>query len=356
MYAIILAGGIGTRFWPRSRREKPKQFLSIFDSKTMIQETVNRLSPLIPENKIFYILNAQQKPQLVKQIKNIPEENIIVEPFGKNTAPCIGLAALHLNQIDPDGVMVVLPSDHIIREKNRFQKALKIGHDVALETNGLVTLGITPDQPATGYGYIQHSDRICQKKGISVYRVKTFAEKPNQETAELFLKSGDFVWNSGMFIWKVSSILQEIRNHIPELYSGLEQLEKSIGKDNYSQQVEKIYRQIRSISIDYGVMEKAQNVFVIKCDLGWNDIGSWNEVYKLSSKDKEGNAIVGTGVALGSKNCFIHSDEDLIAVLGMSDVMVVKSENAILVCPREKDQDVKDIVDYLKRKKMNDHL
>ena len=356
MYAMIMAGGIGTRFWPRSRREKPKQFLSIDDSKTMIQATVNRLSPLIPKNKIFYILNAQQKPQLVKQIKNIPEENIIVEPFGKNTAPCIGLAALHLNHIDPDGVMVVLPSDHIIKDKSRFQAVLKIGHDIALETNGLITLGITPDHPATGYGYIQHSDMVCQKKGVSVYKVKTFAEKPNQETAELFLKSGDFVWNSGMFIWKVSSILQEIRNHIPELYSGLEKLEKSIGKDNYSQQLEKFYRQIRSISIDYGVMEKAQNVYVIKCDIGWNDIGSWNEVYKLTSRDKVGNAIIGTGVAINSKNCFIHSDDDLIAVIGMNDVIVVKSENAILVCPRQKDQDVKDIVDFLKRKKMNDYL
>ena len=356
MYAVIMAGGIGTRFWPRSRKEKPKQFLSIFDSTTMIQSTVTRLSPLIPKSKIFYILDAQQKPQLVKQINDIPEENIIIEPFGKNTAPCIGLAAFHLNLLDPDAVMVVLPSDHIVQDKKTFQKVLKMGNKIALDTDGLITLGITPDQPATGYGYIQHSDMVSQADGISVFKVKTFAEKPNKETAELFLKSGDFVWNSGMFIWKVSSILQEIRTHIPELYIGLEKLKKTMGKRNFSQQVEKFYRQIRSISIDYGVMEKAQNVYVIKCDIGWNDIGSWEEVYKLTSKDKEKNAIVGNGLAFESKNCFIYSDDELVAVLGMKDIIVVKSENAILICPREKNQDVKDIVEFLRRKKMDDYL
>jgi len=356
MYAVIMAGGVGKRFWPRSRKEKPKQFLSILDSKTMIQETVSRLYPVIPKNKIYYLLNPQQKPQLVKQIPKIKNENIILEPFGKNTAPCIGLAAIHLKHFDPDAVMVVLPSDHIIKDKKTFQKALKIGKEIAQDSNGLVTIGITPDRPSTGYGYIQHAEKVSKINGISVFKVKTFAEKPNKETALLFLESGDFVWNSGMFIWKASTILQEIKNHIPELYIGLEKLANYIGKKIYQQQLEKFYKQIRSISIDYGVMEKAENVFVIKCDFGWNDIGSWDEVYKLSTKDKKGNAIIGKGIAFESKNCFIHSDDELVAVVDMENIVVVKAENAILICPRDKTQRVKELVETIQRKKMNDYL
>lgn len=356
MFAVIMAGGVGTRFWPRSRKEKPKQFLSILDSKTMIQSTVKRLSPLIKKEKIFYILNPQQKPQLIEQIPDVPEENIILEPCGKNTAPCIGLVALHLKQINPEATMVVLPSDHIVTDKKTFHKVLNIGKNIVEETNGLVTIGITPDRPATGFGYIQQSEKVSEFNGISVFRVKTFAEKPNKETAQLFLKSGDFVWNSGMFLWKVSTILEEIKIHIPELFVGLEKLEKHIGKSNYQQHLNKFYKQIRSVSIDYGVMEHAQNVYVIRCNIGWNDIGSWEEIYKLTPKDKNGNVIVGNGLAINCKNCFIYSDNDLVTLTGMEDTIAVKSENAVLFCHRDKTQDVKEIVEYLKRKNMNNYL
>ena len=242
MHAVIMAGGVGTRFWPRSRQQKPKQFLSILNSKTLIQDTVARLSPLIEKEDIYYILNPQQKPELVEQIPDLKSENIILEPFGKNTAPCIGLAAIHLLQKDPDSIMVVLPADHIIRDVERFHSVLKAGKEIALQQEALVTIGITPDRPATGYGYIQHSKKVSELNNISVYKVKTFAEKPNKATALRFLESGDFVWNSGMFIWKASSILNEIKNHIPELYSGLEKLAGHIGKDSYQKQLEKLYR------------------------------------------------------------------------------------------------------------------
>ncbi len=357
MDALIMAGGVGTRFWPRSRQQKPKQFLSILNSKTMIQDTVERLSPLIEKRDIYYILNAQQKPELLEQIPDLQDENIILEPFGKNTAPCIGLAAIHLRQKDPDSLMVVLPADHIIRDVEQFHYVLKAGEEIALQQDALVTIGITPDRPATGYGYIQHSKMVSQLNNISVYEVKTFAEKPNKATALRFLESGDFVWNSGMFIWKASSILNEIKNHIPELYSGLEKLTGHIGKDSYRKQLEKLYRQIRSISIDYGVMEKAKNVRVIKCNIGWNDIGSWDEVFKLMPKDKYGNAITGKGLAFDSKNCLLHSgDHDLVAVIGIDDLVVVKSDNAILICPRQKAQEVKELVELLKRKEMNEYI
>ena len=356
MYAVIMAGGVGTRFWPRSRQKRPKQFLSIFDSRTLVQATVNRLSPLIPKEKTFFVLNPQQKALLQEQLPDIPEQNIILEPFGKNTAPCIGLAAIHLSTIDADAVMAVLPSDHLIRDEETFRSALKIAGQIAEERNALVTIGITPGRPATGYGYVQHNEKVLEKDGISVHKVKTFAEKPNYETAVRFLESGDFLWNSGMFIWKVSTILQELQTHLPEMHSGLMQLREFIGTDRYEKELEKFYRQIRSISIDYGVMEKAQNVYVVKCDFGWNDVGSWEEVYKLAEKDKHGNAIAGNGLAIASKNSYVYSDNELVALLGVEDLIVVKADNAILVCHRDKAQEVKDLVEYLKRKDMGKYL
>lgn len=356
MYAVIMAGGTGTRFWPRSRERKPKQFLAIFGNKTLIQLTVDRIRPIIPDQNILFVLNPQQKPLLLEQFPQLTEENIILEPFGKNTAPAIGLAAVHLLARDENAVMVALPADHIILKEQVFRKALQIGAKIASEHDGLITIGITPDRPATGYGYIQHNEKIYEEDGIPVHKVKTFAEKPNYETAVRFLRSGDFLWNSGMFIWRASVILDEIRKYLPEMYTGLMQLREVIGTDRYAAELETFYRQIRSISIDYGVMEKAQKVFVIKCDLGWSDVGSWDEVYKLSDKDKQGNAITGNGLVLKSKNCYVFSEDDLVALVGVENLIVVKSDNAILVCSQEHAQDIRELVDYLKRKNMQDYL
>lgn len=356
MFVVIMAGGSGKRFWPRSKEIKPKQFLPILESSTLIQTTVTRLAPLVDSDNIYYVLNYQQKEILIDQVHNLNEKNIIVEPIGKNTAPCIGLAAIHLKQINPDDVMVVLPADHFIKDEDRFRESLLIAEKIAIEYDSLVTLGIKPDHPSTGYGYIQYQEKVEEISGISIHKVKTFAEKPNIETAKKFLQSGDFLWNSGIFVWKVSTILKEIRNLLPELYSGLEKLEHQISTENYLSNLEKIYRQIRSISIDYGVMEYAKNVSVLKCEFGWNDVGSWDEVYKLSPKDKNGNTIIGNGITMDCSNNYIDSDEDLIAVLGVEDLVVVKSENAILICKRDKAQDVKDLVDKIKRKELDQYL
>ena len=356
MYAVIMAGGVGTRFWPRSRQKRPKQFLSIFDSRTLIQATVDRLKPLIPQDQIYFVLNPQQKQLLLEQLPETPEENIILEPFGKNTAPCIGLAAVHLVRRDPEAVMAVLPSDHVIRDEETFRSALRIAEQVAAEKDALVTIGIKPDRPATGYGYIQHNEKVFEEDGISVHKVKTFAEKPNYGTAVRFLQSGDFLWNSGMFIWKASTILRELQIHLPEMHAGLMHLKEFIGTGQYGEELEKFYRQIRSISIDYGVMEKARNVYVVKCDFGWNDVGSWDEVYKLSPKDKNGNALVGEAIAFSSKNNYVHTDDGFVALLGVEDLIVVKSDNAILVCHRDRAQEVKDLVEHLKRKNLDKYL
>ena len=356
MFIVIMAGGSGKRFWPKSKEAKPKQFLPILDSKTMIQSTVERLIPLVDSDDIYYVLNYQQKDVLLEQISNIPDKNIILEPTGKNTAPCIGLAAIHLKQKNPDDVMIVLPADHFIKDEERFRESLLIAEKIAIEYDSLVTLGIKPDYPATGYGYIQCNEKIKEVSGVSIYKVKTFAEKPQYETAKQFLQSGDFLWNSGIFIWKVSTILKVIQNLLPELYSSMEKLETHINSNNYYTHLEKIYRQIRSFSIDYGVMEYAKNVSVLKCEFGWNDVGSWDEVYNLSPKDKNGNTIIENGLTMDCKNCYIDSDSDLIAVLGVDDLVVVKSENSILICKKDKTQDVKELVDKIKRKELDQYL
>ncbi|OQX59588.1 mannose-1-phosphate guanylyltransferase [candidate division KSB1 bacterium] len=352
MFAVIMAGGVGTRFWPHSREKKPKQFLRIFDQRTLIQQTYDRLLPVIPNERIYFVLNTNQKAELLRQIPQAEEENIIIEPFGKNTAPCIGLAALHIQRQDPEAIMVVLPADHLIRNIATFQKVLRVGEKFLQQQDYLVTIGVTPDRPATGYGYIQFSEPIAEIDGIPIYRVKTFAEKPTLDTAQRFLRSGDFVWNSGMFIWKAKIILEEIEEFLPEFYDGLMEIENHIGQPTYWEVVETVYRQIRSISIDYGVMEKSRRVCVIKSDLGWSDVGSWDEVHKLVDKDKNGNGIVGEALVKDSRECLIFSTDKFIAALGVENLIITESEDAILVCHKDQAQNVRELVELLKRKKL----
>ncbi len=356
LFAVVMAGGVGTRFWPRSRTQKPKQFLKIFGDTTMIQQTYERLLPLIPSENILFVINEQQRDEILRQLPFVPRENLITEPFGKNTAPCIALAALHIRHKSPDSVMAVLPADHLIQDNNKFLKTLKVASDILEEEHCLMTIGITPKYPATGYGYIQYNGAICTHKGITAYRVKTFAEKPNLETAKKFLMSGDFLWNSGMFIWKTETILQEIEELLPELHDSFQKIDRAIGTDAYQDALETGYREIRGISIDYGILEKSRNVCVIKSDFGWSDVGSWEEVYNLLKKDKFKNAVVGKALLKDSKGCLVYSPEYLVATIGLQDVIIIHSDNAILVCPKNRAQDVKELVDLLKRNKMKDYL
>jgi mannose-1-phosphate guanylyltransferase len=263
VYAVIMAGGVGARFWPRSREKSPKQLLEIIGKGTMIQNTVNRISDLIDAKNIIVVTNKLQKSVLAKQLPNVPAENIIVEPIGRNTAPCIGLASLFVRRIDPEAVMVVLPADHVLQDEEEFRRVLRLAIWVAYESSKLVTVGIHPSRPETGYGYIQvidEDDGTNPYFSRGVYNVKTFAEKPNVATAKQFLRSGDFLWNSGMFVWRVDAVLREIEKLLPELYGELMHIEEAIGNTRYDQVVETAYRMIRGISIDYGVMEKTQNV------------------------------------------------------------------------------------------------
>lgn len=357
VYAILMAGGIGTRFWPRSRKGMPKQVLNIAGENTMVRDTVDRLDGIVDESGIFVVTTYEQQRIIQEQLPMLGPENFILEPFGRNTAPCIGLAAIHLIIQDPDALMVVMPADHIITNVREFQSLLRLAIDFAAENDCLVTLGITPNEPATGYGYIQSGEKILTREHTTIYKVRTFAEKPNLATAKRFLESGDFYWNSGMFIWKASVILHEISDKLPEIYERLLEIKESIHSPDYLVKLEETYRQIRSISIDFGVMQDADNVYVIPADIGWNDVGSWETVYDISAKDKNANSGEYLElISVDAKKCYVHSPEKVVALVGVDNLIVVDTGDALLVCKRTDAQKVKEAVEYLNKKGMEKWL
>jgi len=356
MYVVIMAGGVGTRFWPRSRLKHPKQLLNILDERSMIQATIDRLDNLISYDQIYIVTTKPQKNEIQKQLDFLKSENLIIEPKGKNTAPCIGLAAVILKHRDPDAVMAVLPADHRIRKTEKFRKVLSAAEALASQKECLVTIGINPTYPATGYGYIQLDNRNDEINDVPINRVKTFAEKPDLKTAKLFIKSGDFLWNSGMFIWKAKTILKEIEESLPELYDGLMEIEKYLGTESEHEVIEKVYCQIKSISIDYGVMEHSENVYVLNGEFEWNDVGSWEEVYKISTKDTNGNVAVGEHLLKDTNNCLIDSPKRFVAAIGVKNLVIVETDDALLICPRDRTQEVKELVDTMKRKNLDQYL
>lgn len=356
IYCVIMAGGSGTRFWPQSRENRSKQFLTMLGKHSLIQSTVNRFKSFISPENIYIVAKMSQEDELKKHVTDIHAKNILLEPVGKNTAPCIGLAGLLIQKRQPDSIVIVSPADHLIQKDALFRKTIYAAVKLAREKDGLVTIGISPDRPATGYGYIQISKKVGSCDSVDAYHVKTFAEKPNPATAQRFLRSGDFLWNSGLFIFKVSVILRAIADFMPDLYDGLMEIRKVIGKTDYFHVLKEVYNNIKSQSIDYGIMEKAKNVFIIKGDFKWSDLGSWEQVYKLSPKDKNGNVVSGEAVLMDTKNSYIYTTEGVVSVLGMEDVVVVQGGGAILICKRERAEEVKQIVEQLKRKKYMDYV
>ncbi|MBN1782069.1 mannose-1-phosphate guanylyltransferase [bacterium] len=356
MFCVVMAGGSGTRFWPRSRENKAKQYLKIFGKESLILSTIKRFEKIVGWDNIYIVSKSKQVEILKRHSGKVPESNMIFEPVGKNTAPCIGLAAIQLIKTDPNAVMIVTPSDHLVKNTRQFKKSMMAAAQLAEEENALVTIGIRPTRPSTGYGYIQINGDQRTIHGVHAFRVKTFAEKPNFETAQRFVESGDFFWNSGIFIFKASVILQAIEEHLPELHESLMQIRDAIQTDQYDAVLDRVYHQIRSVSIDYGVMELAKNVFMIRGDFTWNDLGSWDQVYKLSHQDSNANAVLGQAVLVDTKNSYISADRGVVAVIGMEDVVVVRDGDAVLVCPRKRSEQVKQIVERLKREKQNDYL
>ncbi len=353
LYAVIMAGGVGSRFWPRSKKKLPKQLLQIFGDDTMIQATVKRLSGLIENENIFIITNELQKSEIENQLKDIPVENIIEEPFGRNTAACIGLASVIIKAKDPDAVTVVLPADHIIQDVKMFKQTLEKAARFADESKGIVTIGIEPTRPETGYGYIQINDKPVKD---NIFKVLTFAEKPNYATAVRFVDSGDFLWNSGMFIWRCDVILDEIKSFMPDLHEGLVVIGNNLENPNFKEELKNVYAQLKKISIDYGIMEKSTKVFLTKGSFNWSDVGSWEEVYQLSHKNENGNSLIGKVYTNMVNDSYVYSPDKLTAVIGLDDVIVINHNDSLLICRRDKAQDVKEVVEFLKINKMEEHL
>ncbi|MFA4838718.1 MAG: mannose-1-phosphate guanylyltransferase [Candidatus Neomarinimicrobiota bacterium] len=355
MYAVIIAGGVGKRFWPRSRRERPKQLLNIVGEQSMLKLTYERLRQICDEKKIYVIAGSSLKEAILRDLTEIPEKNVVVEPSGKNTAPAIGLVAAIIMDKDPNAVIGIFPSDHLISDVGAFKNSVMTGYRFARDHVALVTFGITPTRPATGYGYIQ-MDKSVAPVDEDVYKVKTFAEKPLLRTAIRFLESGEFLWNSGMFIWKGASIMNAIKLFLPELHDSLQEIARAIGTPNYDAVLKTQWATIRGVSIDYGVMEKAKNVYVVAGNFDWSDVGSWDAVYELMPKDENNNILIGDITAIDSSGCYVYSRKNVVATIGVKDLIVIQSKDSILIVHRNESEKVKDLVDLLEREKRVEHL
>jgi len=355
LYALIMAGGTGSRLWPRSRRDRPKQFLDITSHRTMLQETYERIVPLIPPERVFVITNNGYTSAVRSQLPDLPDANILGEPEGHGTAPAIGLGALVLRRLDPEAVMAVLTADHLIRDTAGFLRALQAAQKVAAQ-GYLVTLGIQPNQAETGYGYIHRHEYLGQFDGYEAYQVERFAEKPDRATAEQFVQSGEWYWNSGMFVWQVGTILREIERFMPRLHRQLVAIEAILGTASEREALEPIWSQIQDQTIDFGVMERAENVAVIPVNIGWSDVGNWATLFDLLPSDTHNNVVIGEHLGVETHNSLIYSPNRLVATVGVQNLVIVDTEDALLVCPRDRAQEVKALVDALKRDNKQKYL
>lgn len=344
--ALIMAGGRGERFWPKSRMNLPKQFLSLTgDGKTMIQLTVERILPMVDMQDIFIATNESYRHLVQEQLPDLPAENILCEPVGRNTAPCIGLGAEHIAKKYGDALMMVLPSDHLIKYEPIFRQALEDACSVAEQGDNLVTLGITPDEPETGYGYIKF---IPTSRLQRAYAVERFVEKPNLEKAKEYLASQEYLWNSGMFIWKVSTILNNIKAYLPDMYEALEIIKEAIGTEKQEEVLKEIFVTMESVSVDYGIMEKAQNIYTLAGTFGWDDVGSWLAVGRIQKTNEFGNVVTGSVVSVNTRNCIIQGGSKLIATVGLTDIVVVDTEDALLICNKDNAGEIKKVLESLK--------
>ncbi|MCI9124553.1 MAG: NTP transferase domain-containing protein [Eubacterium sp.] len=344
--ALIMAGGRGERFWPKSRKSLPKQFLSLTeDGKTMIQLTIERIRPLVRMEDIFISTNRVYRELVLEQLPEILPENILCEPVGRNTAPCIGLAAVHMAKRYDDALMIVLPSDHLIKYNQMFLNVLKEGCGIAQKAANLVTIGITPDYPETGYGYIKYRP---EESDGNAYAVERFVEKPDVETAKEYLETEEYLWNSGMFVWKVSTIMDNIRTALPDLYEGLVKIGETLGTEKQEMVLEKVFPEFESVSIDYGIMEKAQNIFILPGVFGWDDVGSWLAVDRIRKSNESGNVVSGNIITIHSKNNIIQGGKKLIAAVGLEGLIIVDTEDATLICEKGSAPDIKMVLENLK--------
>ncbi len=342
-----MAGGSGTRFWPKSRWLFPKQFLKILSDKSMLQMTIERLLPLTPMEHIYIVGNKSHKPLFEQQVSGCDDTHLVLEPVGKNTAACIATMAFILSRQDPENILLILPADHWITDAAKFRKTLSRAAAAAYHERAIVTLGIPPTFPSTGYGYIKISQSSQEEENASVYPVEAFVEKPNLERARTYLEAGNFYWNSGIFITRADVILSEIATHLPDLHAPLRKLQ-TIVPSGIPDFLEEVYPTLPSISIDYGVMEKTNKAMMTKADFGWSDVGSWDALYDLSPKDRAQNVTEGLAILEDCRGCLVSSHGHMIAGVGLEDIIVINSPDATLVLPRGRSQDVRRIVERLK--------
>lgn len=352
--ALIMAGGRGERFWPRSRKSLPKQFLSLTDDgKTMIQLTVERIRPLVELEDVYIATNKAYKSLVLEQLPGLPEENILCEPIGRNTAPCIGLGAVHIAKKYDDATMVVLPSDHLIKHNDIFIDTFKEGFTVAEQDENLVTVGITPNYPETGYGYIKFD---ASKNIGNANAVEKFVEKPNLEVAKEYLASGAYLWNSGMFVWKVSTILKKFETLMPDIYEGLLKIQKAIGTADEEKVLNEEFTNFRSESVDYGIMEQADNIYSLPGNFGWDDVGSWLAVERVKNTNEDNNVVNGNVVTVNTKDCIIEGGDKLIASVGLKDIIVVDTKDATLISSKEHAGEIKQVLAKLREAGKEEYL
>lgn len=353
-FCVIMAGGVGTRFWPMSRTAKPKQFIDILGvGQTLIQQTFQRFKPVCPVENIFVVTNQRYFDLVKEQIPEMPEENILCEPAGRNTAPCIAFATYRILAINPQANIVVAPSDHIILKEDVFVKVISEALKTVATRDWLLTLGIRPSRPDTGYGYIQYLEDPIEGVDPHIKKVKTFTEKPNLELAKTFLASGDFLWNAGIFIWNAQSILKALETYLPDVNSVFKEGIQLFATPSEKEFINYAYTHCKSISIDYGVMEKATNVYTFASDFGWSDLGTWGSLYDIRPKNQEGNSIIGPHVlTYDTFNCIVHvPDNKLLVLQGLDNYIVAEDENMMLICRKEDEQKIRDIVNDIKLNK-----
>ena len=343
LYAVIMAGGRGERFWPVSTPGVPKPFIRLGGSSTLIQDTVHRIRPLVPAGRIFISIGAAQREVAREQLTEIPPENFIVEPVGRDTSACLGLCALHLERADPDAEMLALPADHFIRQDAEYRSTLQKGIE-SLPGATAIIFGIAPKRPETGYGYVQ-VEKL--QRGSVAWPVRRFVEKPDAQTAEEYVRAGNFFWNSGIFLWKVRTLLELFREHLPESYAGLKQLRPLLGKPGAEPEILRIFSSLQRISIDFGILEKASGLRLVPAEFDWDDIGTWAALERLLPADPNGNITLGPHLPVETEGCIFYSEGGMIATLGVKDLVIVQAHGTVLVCPKNRAADLKRLVTAL---------
>jgi len=358
LYAVIMAGGIGSRLWPRSRSAMPKQFLDLASQRSMLRETVDRIQPLVPLERVLVVTGQEHRETVLSQVPGLPGENILVEPVAKGTAPCIGLAAVALLARDEGAIMAVFPADHVIADAAAFRGAIAAAARVA-EDGRLVTLGIAPNRPETGYGYIRRGELLGSYGDHPVYHVRCFTEKPDEARARTFAESGEYYWNGGIFIWQAATILQQMAGLLPELHGALRSVAQVWGTPECLPTLRRAWQRLPQTTIDYGVMEKAAGVVTLPVDMGWNDVGNWEALSALLEAGENDNVVRGPGrvLALGSRGCYLYASAGrLVAAVGLDDFVVVDTPDVLLICPKDQAQAVRDVVQELQQQSLQEYL